>query len=158
MFKKDVFDSIFNIARQKLEKFPKHAQLDPNLIAKTVDEAIGFYDEKAEFYRERLIKFITNIFTVQSSDQSIISFKSDHKDWYFDNKKENRPRWESYRDFLKFNEKYSYDGVNSIDKTSDNIMGLIEDPLRKGAWDTRGLVVGGVQSGKTSNFIGLLRL
>lgn len=156
MLKQDVFDSIFNIARQKLEKYPKHAQLDPNLIAKTVDEAIAFYDEKSEFHRERLIKFITNIFTVQSSDQSIISFKSDHKDWYFNNKKENRPRWESYRDFLKFNEQYSYDGVNSIDKTSDNIMGLIEDPHRKGAWDTRGLVVGGVQSGKTSNFIGLV--
>ena len=156
MFKKDTFDAIFNIARQILEKYPKHAQLDPNIIAKTVDTAIEAYDEKAEFYRDRLIRFLTNIFTVQSSDQSIINFKEDHKDWYFENKKENRPRWESYRDFLKFNEKYSYDGVNSIDKTSDNIMKLIEDPIREGPWDTRGLVVGGVQSGKTSNFIGVI--
>ena len=35
-------------------------------------------------------------------------------------------------------------------------MSSIEKPTREGAWDSRGLVVGSVQSGKTSNFIGLL--
>ena len=33
---------------------------------------------------------------------------------------------------------------------------ICEDPSREGSWDVRGLVVGSVQSGKTSNFIGLL--
>ena len=35
-------------------------------------------------------------------------------------------------------------------------MSKIEDPNRKGSWDSRGLIVGSVQSGKTSNFIGFL--
>ena len=35
-------------------------------------------------------------------------------------------------------------------------MELLEDPNRDGPWDVRGLVVGGVQAGKTSNFIGLI--
>ena len=36
------------------------------------------------------------------------------------------------------------------------ILGLLENPKRDGLWDRRGLVVGNVQSGKTSNFIALI--
>ena len=43
-----------------------------------------------------------------------------------------------------------------MDKTTDLMMKSIEDPNRDGSWDSRGLVVGSVQSGKTSNFIGFL--
>ena len=43
-----------------------------------------------------------------------------------------------------------------MDKTTDLMMKNIEDPNREGSWDSRGLVVGSVQSGKTSNFIGFL--
>ena len=35
-------------------------------------------------------------------------------------------------------------------------MGSIEDPERPGKWQSRGLVIGDVQSGKTTNFIGLI--
>ena len=156
MFKKDVYNSVFSIARVLLEKLTNDERLDSNIFVKEVDKAINVYGEKADYYRDRLIKDLKNIFSVQSSTQSIISFNQDHKEWYFKEKKQNRLRWEDYRDFLKFNEKYSYDGINSIDKTSDNIMELLEDPDRSGAWDVRGLVVGGVQAGKTSNFIGLM--
>ena len=37
-----------------------------------------------------------------------------------------------------------------------DILGLLEDPLRADPWDRRGLVVGHVQSGKTSNYTGLI--
>src|SRR5262249_55376229 len=39
---------------------------------------------------------------------------------------------------------------------SDLILEKLEDPTRAGAWDRRGMVVGHVQSGKTSNYIGLV--
>ena len=155
MFKKDTFDDIFATARRSLEQKPKHARTDPNIIAQEVDRTIKFYNQKAEFYRERLIVHITNIFTVQSSSEAVMKFNENHEEWYFKEQKENRLRWEIYRDFLRFNEKYSYDGINSIDRTTDTIMELLEKPNRKGSWDVRGLVVGGVQAGKTSNFIGL---
>ena len=68
----------------------------------------------------------------------------------------NRKYWESYRNYLKTDQRYSLDGVNSIDETTDTIMSHMEKPSREGPWDIRGLVVGSVQSGKTSNFIGLI--
>ena len=155
-FKKDIFDDCFATVRRLLDRKTKQEQTDPNIIASEIDKALELFGVEAEDYRDRLIKHITNIFTVQSSKETIIKFNEDHKDWYFKDKKENRRRWDTYRDYLRFNEKYSYDGINSIDRTTDNIMELLEDPNRDGPWDVRGLVVGGVQAGKTSNFIGLI--
>ena len=39
---------------------------------------------------------------------------------------------------------------------TDRILELMEDPNRPGSWDRRGMVVGEVQSGKTSNYIELV--
>ena len=36
------------------------------------------------------------------------------------------------------------------------VLKRLENPFRSGAWDRRGLVVGQVQSGKTSNYTGLI--
>jgi hypothetical protein len=46
--------------------------------------------------------------------------------------------------------------INSVDEITDKILGRIEDPNRSGAWDRRGMIAGHVQSGKTSNFVGLV--
>ena len=92
--------------------------------------------------------------SVRSSSSSIITNDEGHIDWYENSR--SRPYWESYRDYLIYDQKYSVSGVNDIDITTDQIMSRIEKPSREGPWDSRGLVVGSVQSGKTSNFIGLL--
>ena len=83
MFKKDIYNSVFSIARVLLEKLTNDERLDSNIFVKEVDKAINVYGEKADYYRDRLIKDLKNIFSVQSSTQSIISFNQDHKEWYF---------------------------------------------------------------------------
>ena len=45
--------------------------------------------------------------------------------------------------------------VGTIDRDTDRIVGLLENPLRPGPWKRRGLGVGEVQSGKTGNYIGV---
>eukprot|EP01036_Dinobryon_divergens_P053856 gene53856-71971_t len=50
----------------------------------------------------------------------------------------------------------SVTAVDALDKSTDQILGWMEDPDRAGAWDRRGLVVGHVQSGKTANYSGLI--
>ena len=108
-FRKDIFDDCFATVRRLLDRKTKQEQTDPNIIASEIDKAIKLFGAEAEDYRDRLIKHITNIFTVQSSKETIIKFNEYHKDWYFKDKKENRRRWDTYRDYLRFNEKYSYD-------------------------------------------------
>ncbi|MCA8100981.1 Z1 domain-containing protein [Burkholderia contaminans] len=67
------------------------------------------------------------------------------KDWHY---------WRRYRDYLEA--KLSDRVVDGLDDATDNILALLEDPHRTDAWDRRGLVVGHVQSGKTSNYSGLI--
>ena len=46
--------------------------------------------------------------------------------------------------------------VNEIDESTSDILSLLEDPNRHGAWRRQGMVVGHVQSGKTGNYTGLI--
>ncbi len=45
--------------------------------------------------------------------------------------------------------------LGTIDRDTDRIVGLLENPLRQGPWKRRGMGVGEVQSGKTGNYIGV---
>lgn len=64
--------------------------------------------------------------------------------------------WNRYKAYLKKFEHYPLNVINSIDEQTDNILRLLESPQRPGAWDRRGMVVGNIQSGKTSNYTGLI--
>jgi len=46
--------------------------------------------------------------------------------------------------------------VASLDQITDRILGLLENPDKRGNWDRKGLIVGHVQSGKTANYTGLI--
>jgi hypothetical protein len=46
--------------------------------------------------------------------------------------------------------------INTLDQVSDDILDLVGDPMRDGAWAGRGLVVGDVQSGKTAAYTALI--
>lgn len=45
--------------------------------------------------------------------------------------------------------------LGTIDRDTDRIVGLLENPLHPGPWKRRGMGVGEVQSGKTGNYIGV---
>ncbi len=62
--------------------------------------------------------------------------------------------WEAYRGWLR--KTIPPDVVRGLDNFTDDILSRLEDPARAGAWDRRGMVVGQVQSGKTSNYTGLI--
>ena len=46
--------------------------------------------------------------------------------------------------------------INDLHDFTDAILDKCVDPKQPGAWDRRGMVVGHVQSGKTSNYVGLI--
>lgn len=65
--------------------------------------------------------------------------------------------WNDYRTWLVDFEHRPADLIDAtVDKITDNILSYLEDPAREGKWSRRGLVAGQVQSGKTSNYIGLI--
>lgn len=79
---------------------------------------------------------------------------TNHVKWYGKNEKLERRYWERYRAYLE--ESLPWSAIEAIDEVTDSVMSDIESPQREGLWDRRGLVVGHVQSGKTSNYTGLI--
>ena len=153
--KVDDSDKIYKTAFEVINRrFSKNEKISDDQINEIVEGTINLYQLKEFGFKDTIVKQLSEAISVRSSSSSIITNDEGHVDWY-DNAK-NRPYWDTYRDYLTLDQKYSVSGVNDIDITTDQIMSRIEDPSREGSWDVRGLVVGSVQSGKTSNFIGLL--
>ncbi|MFC1621243.1 Z1 domain-containing protein [Candidatus Omnitrophota bacterium] len=67
-------------------------------------------------------------------------------EWYY---------WERYRRYLS-KKKFPPNVVWRMGYITDQILDHLENPYKEGSWSRKGLVVGNVQSGKTSNYIGLI--
>ena len=67
-------------------------------------------------------------------------------EWYY---------WDRYKRYL-IDQKYSPQVIRSLDDITDQIIDHLENPRKTGKWARKGMVVGYVQSGKTSNYTGLM--
>ena len=104
---------------------------------------------------EQVIADLESRMIIAVGKATTLSDNTDHRDWYFGERKQNRPFFERYRRFLLEEQHWPEKVVDAIDETTDDIMELLEDPGREGPWGRRGLVVGDVQSGKTANYAAL---
>jgi len=64
--------------------------------------------------------------------------------------------WERYRHWMDRSKGWANDPLVQLDRMTDDILDRLRDPETPGSWDRRGLVVGDVQSGKTSNYTALI--
>ncbi len=81
----------------------------------------------------------------------------DHIEWLADRK--GSIDWNfsrRYRRFLEKRKGWALPTLRRSDDLTERVLDLMEDPNRPGSWDRRGMVVGEVQSGKTSNYIELI--
>lgn len=93
-------------------------------------------------------------FSLWIGQDTALSDTTGHEAWLNTARKKDWRYWPRYRDMLE--RKMSSTAVDAVDRSTDRILGLMEDPGRPGTWDRRGLVVGHVQSGKTANYSGLI--
>lgn len=64
--------------------------------------------------------------------------------------------WERYRHWLDRGKQWANGPLVQLDRMTDDILDRLRNPATAGTWDRRGLVVGDVQSGKTSNYTALI--
>lgn len=93
-------------------------------------------------------------FSIWIGSDTTLSDNIGHEPWLNASRKQNWRYWQRYREWLE--RRLSFGAVDALDRSTDSILELLEDPMRAGPWDRRGLVVGHVQSGKTSNYTGLI--
>jgi hypothetical protein len=81
----------------------------------------------------------------------------EHEPWLVPVRKQsiNWRRWSAYRKLL-IQQGRGLKVLDGLGDATDSILDLAGDPNAVGSWQRRGLVIGEVQSGKTSTYIGLL--
>ena len=104
-----------------------------------------------------LQRFLESQFTVSVPVEAILEEQGDHQPWLPDWRAENPWKfWNQYKNLLESRGNLPDQSIRSIDRVTDKVLERLENPSRPGAWDRRGMIVGQVQSGKTSNYIGLI--
>ena len=63
--------------------------------------------------------------------------------------------WERYKKYLLLDQGWNENVVDMLGDVSDSILDLCGDPEDEGLWKRKGLILGDIQSGKTSNYLAL---
>lgn len=136
------------------------------------EKFIGITEEKIDEISEALSILVNNL-TEEEKQEAIKNIKSNmnitmdtgivirdedtYKKWYFGERAtRSLGYWDRYREYLMNNIKMPIKVVDSIDSSTDEIMDCLGDPKANYDFDRKGLVIGDVQSGKTSNYIALM--
>ena len=97
--------------------------------------------------------------TVRENDLTLVAKERNHKEWLTEDKKVWKNADSTTSQFSWYKSKTAFklgNAFNDLDNSTDDVLSLLEDPKRKDKWMTRGMVVGDVQSGKTSHYTGLI--
>lgn len=114
---------------------------------------------KATVDREELVRQLEAIVNVRMGEASILDKKNDddHQAWLPARRGEISWKfWNRYSWYLQNQIGISATVIERMHEITDMILERLEDPHRPSPWDRRGMVVGDVQSGKTSNYNGLI--
>lgn len=108
-------------------------------------------DEAAETIAELQSKLAVKM------DRGSFVKEKNHISWYYAAKGRINPQfWTRYSTYLYKDAGFNSDVINSIDVATDEMMDLLSNPSDDVAFQRRGLVIGDVQSGKTSTYLALM--
>lgn len=109
---------------------------------------------------EEIKKTIINLetrFNITMEQGAILKGADNYKKWYYNSKSENGTAyWDRYRRYLEEEVRTPTQVIDQIDYAANEIMDNLANPKSDTNFSRKGLVIGAVQSGKTSNYIGLM--
>ena len=121
----------------KCDDNPRWKSLLETEVARVISELEAEYDTSIGSDRE--------LIGADDNWQPWLPQRSGSVDWSY---------WLRYRQYLA--RSLASNVVEQMESSTERVLGLLGDPKAPGPWDRRGLVLGLVQSGKTSHYIGLI--
>lgn len=103
-------------------------------------------------------RYVDSEFQIFQPEGVVLLDDYEHEQNWYTNTKDSIKSfyWDRYRTYL-FNSGWSVEVLNQLDfKTLNQLMNYLGNPIFEGKFSRRGLVMGDVQSGKTSTYIGLI--
>jgi hypothetical protein len=146
--------AVISIAQTLLLKEKDRGAITPALIAGKVEVAAGLVATEGKVDKPAAVGELIRRFSLWIGQDSTLVDDEGHVPWLVASRKKEWRYWQRYQGWLERG--MSTTAVDGLGVSTDKILGLLEDPLRPGSWDRRGLVVGHVQSGKTGNYTGLV--
>jgi len=104
---------------------------------------------------KRLKLRIVSTYDIYQEEGDALLGEYNHVDWYPE-QTSSRFYWDRYKDFLLQKKPYMKATMGTFDKNTDRITNYFGDPKSELPFQIRGLVMGDVQSGKTSTYIGTI--
>ncbi|WP_168354970.1 Z1 domain-containing protein [Clostridium sartagoforme] len=129
-----------------IDTYIEQYSMMPMLIGKITEEDKKYV--KNRITAERSIKL---------SKGYVLEGEERHQKWFLSKKAElSMAYWDRYSKYLIEEKHFAPNVVNTMDEMLDNLTDLLGNPEIEGKFQRRGLIIGDVQSGKTSNYTGLI--
>src|SRR5574337_467083 len=86
---------------------------------------------------ERVVDELIRRFSVWIGQDTTLKSDAGHVPWLNASRKKGWRYWQRYDEWLE--RKMSRAAIDGLDRSTDSILGFLEDPQRDGPWDRRGL-------------------
>ncbi|MGV9626354.1 Z1 domain-containing protein [Streptomyces sp. NPDC003487] len=104
---------------------------------------------------EETRKLLDTLIPVSRAEAPVV-ITDEFTPWYTPQSQQGRPwYWPSYRSHLE-KKGWTPEAIAGLDVATDAVVERLADPTQAAAYQSKGLVVGYVQSGKTANFTGVI--
>ncbi|HDL7534777.1 TPA: Z1 domain-containing protein [Yersinia enterocolitica] len=150
------FDAALSFLRIEIDKFIKgRFPVPKGFIENHVKEKSGISKFIEKDLADRLIRHLETFYGTRQGDGHVL--KTDFEEWYLKRKGEiNFYFWRRLQKYWLDRSIFPTQVVDSVDRVTDEISGFLGDPQESKSWCRRGLVMGHVQSGKTTNYSALI--
>ncbi len=145
------------------EQIISHVQMDiePGEIVteELLTDLVKFYSHRHPLSENEFKEVVVELQSKLAvrMDRGAYVKEKNHVSWYYAAKSSINPQfWTRYSTYLYKDAGFNSDVINSIDAQTDEMMDLLSDPTQSFAFQRRGLVIGDVQSGKTSTYLALM--
>ncbi len=151
----DTSIKVIKIVQALLEDKNIPKEITPAIIIENIDKVIMLNHQWAEeISKSEIIDELIRRYSVWTGIDVFIQNNFGHSPWLSIERKKEWRYWQRYREYEEQN--ISSDTIDSLDRSTDTTLGLLENPSRESPWTRRGLIVGNIQSGKTAHYIGLI--
>jgi len=129
----------------------------PDAVSRTVAELLNsspFFRHLLPRQRE-IVDEIQKRITVRIGAATALDNSENHEEWLQTVDRTTWRLWPRLQRYLSNDKRLPVSVLAELDRSTDAALERLESPNRDGRWDRRGLVVGHVQSGKTTHYTAL---
>ena len=139
------------VSSYDLESTPTPADVRANVDGLLTSPLLASLRVDTDYIVSEVLKRID----VRIGEASVLSSGRDHQEWLLDADRSEWRLWTRLGIYLEKSVKLPPHVLGELERSTDRTLEQLENPKREGAWDRRGMVVGHVQSGKTTHYTAL---